>query len=275
MRSLTVLTHAHQGLSPGYFLAALVERWQREGLRVFQHQGLQPPPPADACFLHVDLTRVPSEYLALAAGFPLAFNLRPIDIGKRQISRQLVARDDDYAGPVMVKTDANAFGQRERTLALKAAQPARRLAAAVLHRLRPPRYRFYPRKAAVPARVWSDPALVVERFLPEREGDDLVINQAYCFGRRWVRYRFCGRGPVVKIERATRIWPLEDSVPPEVEQRRRALGLDFGKFDYVNHAGGIAILDVARTPWLGPPPWNARQQAAVAGMAAGLRDYGV
>lgn len=272
LRSLTILTHAQQGLPSGCFLAAMAERWHAAGCQVRLHQGLAAPPPAEAAFLHVDLTRVPADYLALAGRYPRTFNLRPADISKRRISRNLVARDDSYAGPVMVKTDANAFGRPERALAL-AGSPLRRRLAAVAGRLRPPHYRFYDRKAAVPAWTWRDPALVVERFLPEREGADFVVNQAYCFGRRWVRYRFCAPGPVVKIEQATRIWPLADDVPAQIEERRCDLGLDFGKFDYVVHDDGVAIFDVARTPWLGPPPWNERQQSAVARLAAGLADY--
>ena len=280
-RSLVILTHALQGLAQGYFAAALAEQWRAGGRRVEVHQGLARPPAADAALLHVDLTRLPRAYLELAARYPLVLNARPLDIAKRSISRNLVSRDEAYDGPVMVKSDANAFGNPERRLALAGAGAVGRWREALLDRLpgalsgRLPagRYPFYARKSQVPGWVWRQPALVVERFLPEPQDGGLMVNQAYCFGRRWVLYRFVAPGPVVKIEQATRIWPLADSVPPEIEARRAALGLDFGKIDYVRHQGRIEVLDVARTPWLGAAPWNERQRQAVAQLAAGLDDY--
>jgi len=279
--SLVILAHARQGLDQGYFIAAMAGLWQAAGRRVVLHQGLAPPPPADALLLHIDLTRLPAEYLALSERYPLVLNRRPDDIAKRRISGNLVTEDDDYEGPVMVKTDDNAFGLPERRLALAEAGSLRRGLAALAARLpgawtgRLPagRYPCYARKALVPRWVWRQPGLVVERFLPQPEGGGLMVNQAYCFGLRWVLYRFRAPGPVVKIEQASRIWPLADAVPPEIEARRRELGLDFGKIDYVVHQGRVEVLDVARTPWLGPPPWNDRQRQAVTRLAAGLDDY--
>jgi len=279
--SLVILTHARQGLNEGYFAAALARHWMAAGRRVVVHRGPAPPPPADALLLHLDLTRLPAEYLAQAERYPLVLNRRPTDISKRAISRNLVTRDDAYDGPVMVKTDDNAFGLPERRLALAEAGLLRRGLAALAARLpgaltgRLPvgRYPCFARKARVPGWVWRQPGLVVERFLPQPEGGELLVNQAYCFGRRWVLYRFRAPGPVVKIEQASRIWPLADAVPPEIEARRRELGLDFGKIDYVVHQGRVEVLDVARTPWLGLPPWNERQREAVSRLAAGLDDY--
>lgn len=277
--SLVILTHALQGPARGYFVEHLAALWRQGGWRVTLHQGLSPPPPpADAILLHVDLTRMPADYLAATEGYPLRLNATTPDIGKRTVSGNLVSRADSYDGPVMVKSERNAFGAPERRLALAQARGLRRWGLALRERLPPrlggplqaPFYPYYARKAEVPRWVWRRPDLVVERFLPQLWDGHYTVNQAYCLGPVWVVSTFCAPQRVVKIEQAVKLRPLHDEVPEAVRERRRALGLNYGKIDYVVHEGETQLLDANLTPWLGHSVTSERTREMNRRLAAGL-----
>jgi hypothetical protein len=100
-----------------------------------------------------------------------------------------------------------------------------------------------------------NPQLVVERFIPEREGS------LYCL-RKWV---FLGDADILIIDRSNHpIVKAGDSgqeliqgrVPEELVAERRRLGIDYGKFDYVMHEGQAVLLDANSTPGVGAPSQN-------------------
>jgi hypothetical protein len=283
--SLVVLSHALQGPPRHYYLSYLLDLWRAEGRRVVLHQGLGEPPPAAAALLHVDLTVCPEEYRALAARYPLALNRHPASLAKRVVSRNLVARDDAYEGPVIVKTDLNAGGLPEQRLALAGRSGARRAMVAARRRLPlwlgglpvGTRYRIYPRKQEVPAAVWSQPALVVERLLLDRVAVDgrrlCGVRQWFCLGGRGLVLTYRGVAPCLRWDTTTLIEPLSDAVPEAIRARRRELGLDFGKLDFVVVDGEAHLLDANRTPFLGGPPWSETTDRICRTLAAGLDDY--
>ena len=280
--SIVILTHALQGRAEGYFIEAVGRLWQEAGHRVVVHQGLGAPPPGDLAILHVDQTRVPAAYVKLAARYPRTLNLGAIDIGKRRVSRNLVSPDDAWSGPVIVKTDANSFGNPERrmteALNRQRGRWPQRLARRLAQGLRPPtaqeNYPIYPDKAAVPRRVWRRPDLVVERFLPQRQGSDYVLNSAFVMGERWIVSSYTAAEPLVKITGLRALIPLFEEVPETVRRVSRELGLDYGKIDYTVHAGEAQVLDVNPTPFLGLV-WDKseRLDRILATLAAGLDDY--
>jgi hypothetical protein len=279
--SIVILTHALQGRAEGYFIEAVGRLWQAAGHRVAVHQGLGTPPRGDLAILHVDQTRVPAAYVALAGRYPRTLNLRATDIGKRRVSRNLVRPDDAWAGPVIVKTDANAFGNPDRRM-LEAVNRQRgrwpqRLAWRLAERLRRPlpreHYPIYPDKAAVPRQVWRRRDLVVERFLPQRQGSDYVLNSAFVLGEHWIVSSYTAAEPLVKISGLRDVIPLFDEVPERVRRVSRELGLDYGKIDYTLHAGEAQVLDVNPTPFLGLV-WDKseRLDRILHTLAAGLED---
>ena len=271
--SLAILTHAEQGLDPGYFLAAIADAvWRPAGRTVLLHQGLRAPPPAEAGLLHIDLTRVPADYVALAAGYPRTLNGGVTDISKRRVADGLVAPGDGYDGPVIVKTDLNHGGLPERRL-------RRGLLAALRDRLpgrwsgRPPggAYRVYGHAALVPAWVWRRPELVVQRFLAERHGSHYALHQWFFLGQASVVSTLLGGEPLVKWQTRRGNWPLHDAVPEELRRRRIELGFDYGKFDYVVQDGRAWLLDANTTPHLGGhPPWTERQLTVLRTLGGGL-----
>lgn len=270
---LAILTHARQGLDPGYFLAQAVELLRAErGRRVVLHQGLRPPPAASLALLHIDLTRPPAAYLGLARAYPRLLNGAVRDIGKRRVVDGLVRRGDGYDGPVIVKTDLNHAGLPEARLAAG-------WRAAVRARLpdrwagRPPGgdYRVYDRAAAVPAWVWRSPALVVQRFFSERQGPHYALNQWFFAGERGVVSTLLSDRPLVKWDTRVGNRPLHEEVPEDLRRRRKELGFDYGKFDYVVQEGRAWLLDANTTPHLGgTAPWSERQTTVLRILAEGL-----
>jgi hypothetical protein len=278
--AIAILTHACQGLDPGYSLAAIAEHcWRPRGWRVLLHQGLAPPPPADLAILHVDLTRVPAGYLALAGCYPRTLNGAVRDIGKRAVADGQVRAGDGYDGPVVVKTELNHGGTPEMALA----EAGRRWTGRALAGLRcalPPRwtgglpggrYQVYRRAREVPAWVWRRPELVVQRLFTERQRGLYALNQWYFLGRGETVSTLLSPQPFVNMATVTERLPLHGEVPESLRARRAELGFDYGKFDYVVEQGEARLLDANKTPHLaGDPPTTERMLAIHGALAAGL-----
>jgi hypothetical protein len=58
--------------------------------------------------------------------------------------------------------------------------------------------------------------------------------------------RHISRSPIIKAANTLRIEPVD--VHPALREKRRRLGFDYGKFDYVEHDGEAILLDANRTP---------------------------
>jgi hypothetical protein len=262
-----ILIHQHDDFDPSQYLLLLAVQVLRErGWRISIIRGLDyrlasellasHDPPA-ACFVHVDLTVVPDAYLALAARFARTINASTRDISKRAISRHLVARDDAYDGPVIVKTNNNCGGLKEaqaarRTLASRAVHAVHRRLPWMLRRELPAKsYRVFGSKRDVPALVWLNPGLVVERFIAEVHDGDYVL-------RSWVFMGTCesvsirkSRQPIValpNVDSRAFVEPTRENLPDDLRAMRRELGFDFGKFDFVIREGRAVLFDANRTP---------------------------
>ena len=153
---------------------------------------------------------------------------------------------------MIVKSDLNHFGipeQHGRRRALLAAGRLQlaRLSWRLARELPLGRYPVLPHLAAVPEWVWSDPALVVERFMPERDRGRYCLRGWIFFGARSYSYRLFSSDPVVKSGSMIGYEYL-DGPPPELEAIRAEHGFDFGKFDYVEVDGRSILLDANKTP---------------------------
>jgi hypothetical protein len=214
---------------------------------------------ADLAILHVDATVVPEEWADSLRDYPRAWNWRVRDCSKRSFSRQLLRPGDGYAGPVMVKTDANCGGQADLRN-LKRRWPLLRLVAPLLSRM-PWRlrrgmvgnYPVFDSPAQVPAGVWANPSLVVERLLCERSGGDYGLRTWVFCGDRSIHSLTYAAHPVVKADQVLRR-ELLGEVPAELRALRRERGYGFGKFDYAVVDGQVALFDINPTPSLGAIP---------------------
>lgn len=276
-RRIAVYVGPGDALPDRYVLALLCDRWRDAGSVVDVIDDPAHPVKSDAAVMHVDATVRPEGYQQLVDRHPCVVNGRVRDISKRRVSTRLVARGSSYEGPVIVKTDANCFGWPDHSRRHRGGLVTRALAR-VLDRLAPIRrrirtsgsYPVFPDVGEVPRAVWWDPALVVEKFLPERR------NGYYCL-RTWL---FCGsreragihmsENPIVKRSNIVESEEL-DRVPKAIRAARDRLGFDYGKFDFVIHDGDPVLLDANSTPTT-TPDWTPRLHDLADELAPGLYD---
>jgi hypothetical protein len=285
-RRIVIVTHARdtRATRRPFMIWGLKEAWERAGIEVVVVRGVDRAVDADVAISHVSLTVTPPEYRQYFARYPVVVNGAATDVSKRRVSRQLVVDGDGWDGPVIVKTDRNFGGLREvefRGLAARWRPRVRdlwrRLAWSTapreaewwrtVERLDPDRYPVFRSVADVPRSVFENSALVVERFLAEREGDLYALRSCAFFGDRQLASRVLSPEPVVKASSTIR---QEVEPHPEVLEVRRRLGMNYGKIDYVVHDGQVVVFDANRTPSFGRGGDSARRERVSATLAEGL-----
>lgn len=250
-----------------YFIQMIAKFWRKSGHKVTFVNGLQENVEADLALLHVNLSVVPQDYIEYAKQFPIALNLDVTDIRKRKISRQLVNENDDYNGPVILKTDLNSAGipeekiydwprpnpsslhqywrffiRRGRNLAIKLNLLDEHSQRFVKTRYRES-FRIYKSKNRVPNEVWKNKDWVVEKYSPEVEDGIYVTRNAYFLGNKIVCFKNVSEDPIVKDHANGEIIDIHESV----SKYRDEIGLDYGKIDYVLKDGDPVILDITKT----------------------------
>ncbi|MBI4912159.1 MAG: hypothetical protein HY823_05435 [Acidobacteria bacterium] len=228
-----------------FLLGHLADRWRERGHQVELATDWERPLACDLAILHLDLTRIPPRAARWAAAHPRVLNGRVLDISKRRFSGQLLAPGDPWEGPVIIKTDLNFGGLPEARLAGCDPQADR---WEEVRCLPPDQYPVLPHRSEVPGAVWTNPSLIVERFLPERDEEGRYALRCWVFfGEEGIVWRSLSNHPLVKAGNAFHTEALEE-VPPEVWKLRRDLGLDFGKIDFGMVGGRAVVYDVNKTP---------------------------
>jgi hypothetical protein len=277
-----------------YSVWHLARAWAEHGVagravEVTVERGTKGRADADVVVNHLDLTVVPPAYLDYLARFPVALNAGCPDLSKRRVSAAALAPGERWDGPVIVKTDANCGGIGEERLEreplpCRLARAARLAGAALggararererwrrLRRLPSEDYPVFPSLREVPEGVLENPALVVERFLPEREGSLYALRTHTRLGDRHRSRRVLAAEPVVKANRTVLREEIEPN--PEVVAAADRLRLDYGKVDYVVHEGRVVVLDANRTPTYGPRLDEAARKASAEALAPGLAAF--
>ncbi len=257
MVHIAVLVHPRQKFTQNSsWLGELAGIWKERGIRITVMREPTPTIRPDVVFHSVDLTRTPPEYVAFLERFPVVVNRRVTDISKRRISRHIVDRPEAFDGPVIIKTDLNCNGIPEAAFASAdrpKEAPRVKMDTAWETRSWLPTYPILRSTRQVPAGVWSNPNLVVERFLPEREGDLFCIRTWLFLGEAERVARFFAKSPVIKSDTIVGRERLFE-VPDDLRRLRRDLGFEFGKFDYAIVGGETVLFDANRTPTLGVIP---------------------
>ncbi len=250
-RQLHILSSPSERFQRIHLISVLDSIWQQTGYTVTRGPAVAPG--ADAVIVHTDHSRVPGELLeAVPAGIPV-INGKAVDIRKSKVSQMLLDRSSDWAGPVMIKTDANAHGAEEYVYHhIHLARLLKILAARVVPwqwvgELPLRQYPILGHKSQVPDWVWQDDRLVVDRFMPERDGELYVLRLWMFFGDKEYCMKVTGRRPMVKSRDLVSV-ELMDGVPAGVREVRQRLGLDFGKIDFVLHDAKPHVFDVNKTP---------------------------
>ena len=270
-RSIAVLAHAQDGFWGQPRLAhLLMSRWEDMGFTVHLVTDPENAVPADLALLHVSLSVVPPDYRRLAAGYPRTLNGSAVDIRKRSYSRLLVDPTSSYSGAVIVKSDRNAGGWREHRVSRRWRKIGESALPWRMRRfVRPEDYPVFSRTQLVPRGVWSNPNLVVERFVAEREGERYLCRHWLFLGSREVTRRTSSSHPVVKFRGDME--STSEAIPGELRAVRKELGFDYGKFDYGIVEGEVVLYDVNRTPGAALDP--RVHAGTVEALAPGLQDF--
>jgi hypothetical protein len=237
-------THPKGPRPSAYLLYDILECWRAMGnLWVMSSPAKRLE--ADAAFVHVVPTVVAPEYCALANSYAFAINAETWDIRKRNVSLNLLDRGSDWAGPVIVKSDLNNFAKIEHLHNFRAQHFRQRPPHS---NLPPPSdYQVHDRLTDVPEVIWRDDRFVVEKFLPEDNGDGTFSLRTWVFlGERERCTRHIVPKSVSKADDVIRSEPCE--IPQAIRAERARLGFDYGKFDFVIHDGQSVLLDANRTP---------------------------
>ncbi|MEZ6025291.1 MAG: hypothetical protein R3E85_03795 [Planctomycetota bacterium] len=265
-----------------YVLGHVAAVWAAAGHEVVTLDDPARHRDADVAVLHVDLTYLPAAWRTWATRFPYTINGKAVDAAKSLTSTLRVDRDDTWDGPVIVKTDLNYGGVPEQQLArARLRRAAEGRGAFARHRARraarrlapvadPAAYPVHPHRDAVPDHIWDDPTWVVERFVPERSGDDYVLHKAWFLGERSLTWRAYADRPLVKGRwiRRREVVPTD----PRIDAWRRLHGLDFGKVEYVTVNGRPEPVDLNPTPGTGSPTLPSGLPPLVESLAPGLED---
>ena len=266
MAHIVIVTHQFDGFINGtYLLRQLLDHWIQAGHSITIAKGLGDWPAGDIAILHVDLTVVPDAYAEACKKYPVVLNGAALDIRKKVVSRQLVALDDGWSGPVIVKTDLNCGGLQElRVRQILQGRAMEYPPEEIAYASGP--YPILNSVALVPEQVWNIPGLVVERFLPEQDERGFWMRAWVFLGDRERCTRILSSDPIVK---GRNILARESvAVPDEMRAERERLGFDYGKFDFVIHDGKPILLDANKTP--GAPPANPDLAALNAILAQGI-----
>jgi hypothetical protein len=257
-RRIAVLFHEKERATPlsSYIVSHLADFWREDGFEVEFIFGVGRQPPADLLFVHVNLSVVPSSYLAFAARYPRTVNGHIQDIRKSVISKNLLQPGNTWDGPVIVKSDLNFGGQPERVINAgwlhrrsRLWRRTRRWGARATGNLPTfeswKDYRVYDRLSDVPEWCFSDPTAVVERFVPEFE-DGLFRLRMYQFlGDRSVCTRLASNDPLMKAGISESVEHIDPH--PDVARWRTELRMDYGKFDYLASGGAAVLIDANKT----------------------------
>lgn len=250
--SIHLVTDQTQALRQNYLLAKLAYHWQRTGYKVTE--GPVRKIDADVGILHIDQTKIGLDMLPQNPRQSPFLNCQVLDISKSSFSTLRVFPSDSWAGSVIIKSDLNCFGSPEwrkgergffernrRRLAKKSWRLARRLP--------PGKYPVLTRLKDVPDWVWENPEIIVERFMPERDGDLYCLRGWVFFGSRSYTYKLFSTDSMVKTGTMVKYEFLAEP-PEELVDFRMKSGFDFGKFDFVEIDGRPILLDINKTPYI-------------------------
>jgi len=271
-RKLVSVAELDGDLNDASVLRALGRIWHEQGYDMVV--GREYSADADVCILHHDRSILDAERLPVPPPGKRVVNGAVLDISKRRYSTLALKPGDPWPGPVIVKTNLNHFGIPERRFVVEP-RIGRRLRAGLarhawrIARMMPPRrYPVLGRMSKVPGWVWRSPDLIVEKFMPERDGELYCLRGWLFFGSRGYAYRLLASDPMVKTRTMVR-YEFFDDAPPELHAMRKQMGFDYGKFDYVVHDGRAILLDANKTPTFRGDPASPRLRD----LAMGIEEF--
>jgi len=248
---ILTLDHSPRISASNSLLKHLALNWQQRGFQVEVVQGIDREIKADIIFSHINLTHVPEEYTAFLDKYPVVINGKATDISKTSISHNLLTIEDDYKGPVIIKTIANYGGIPE----LKRQVNLGHIQTTAIHQrawdrvesLDPYNYPRFDSIEEIPYGIWKNKKLIVEKFLPETDEDgNYRLRTWFVFGDKELGKIECSNNPTVKDDTFNK--EIIETVPEKLRVMRKRLGIDFARFDYAVVDGEAVVYDINTTP---------------------------
>jgi hypothetical protein len=288
---VVILLHRHDlDFDRGnWTIGMLAPVWREMGLAVAVEQGAAwfGGARAPLAVNHVSHTVTPPFYRWYLRRFPSVINGRLTDISKSNYC-DLLPPGTAYDGAVIVKTNLNYGGSNEKHSLQR--RPIVRRLRAVPDRIRryvgkpppfwrgavylkPAQYPIYVHPSLVPPEAWSNANLVIQKFQPERDDENLYrLRCWYVFGDRGFHVVLTSNQPVVKGEDIIARSVTTEPTPPELEAVRRAMRVDFGRIDYAIVDGKPVVYDINRTPTSSPQA-SAAYAAQWRDLALGIESF--
>ncbi len=213
--------------------------WERDGHTCTVLCGTKKYIPADLLFLHIDLSVVPKKYLKFSKKYPVVINGEVQDIRKSVCSQAVLGHDTDYSGPVIVKSTLNYYGLPE----LKRSR--NRISRWFMRKRIFLEYEIYDDYKKVPKDIVNNSNLVIEKFLPETDGENYYIRHYTFLGdcESWTRRT--SKHPLIKAKNTIEIKQVSPN--PKIIELRKKMKFDYGKFDYLVYNGEPILIDVNKT----------------------------
>lgn len=251
---ILVLNNELEFFHSSMLLRHLAKVWRQVGFNVIVSSDINKKIEADIVFSHVDLTCVPNEFREFLSQYPVVINGGLNDISKSIFSKNLLQKDSDFIGSVIVKTDANYGGVPEQhvkdELGVVPAATAQTNDWRYLQYIDSHNYPIFNSIDDVPSGVWQNSKLIVERFLAEKDTQGHYCVRAwYCFGDRSMGMLQTSNNPIVKFAKYQN--KIITDVPHELELMREEMNVDYARFDYAIVDGETIIYDVNKTPVIG------------------------
>ncbi len=150
-------------------------------------------------------------------------------------------------------------------------------------RLEPAAYPIYDHASLVPAGVWRNRNLIVQRFLPERDDGGLYLLRSwYLLGDRGFHVVTRASEPIVKGSNIIERNVVDMETPVELAALQKVMRVDYGRFDYVMVDGKPVVYDINRTPTSSPaavthyvPQWSQLAEGIAAFLDAPRSGVGI
>lgn len=229
--------------------------WEEDDHEVIFLFGIEKFVPADLVFVHVDLSIVPDSYLEFAQQYPIAINGKVKDIRKSVYSSGVLKPDDEWDGPVIVKSDKNCAGTPELIRGGLIGRVKKKLLKTINNKyldtltpgiLTAMDYQVYDHLNLVPKTYFYHPGLVIEKFIPEMDGNQFAVRMTSFLGDRNSTIHLKGKHPILKGDTAETVIHSTE-YHPDVLKWRKNLNFDYGKFDYVVADGKAILIDANKT----------------------------
>ena len=206
-------------------------------------------------FIHVDLTELPKESREIYKSYPGCINGKATTISRKLYSRVMLNQDDDFDGPVIVKSALNHRGlpelryKKNRNFITKKFYKIRARRIKDYRKKVCPVYCIYKSIREVPSETWGDASRIVEKFLPGNLNLP-VVKHRYEFFLDVELYTRSTFNSLLCDPAFTTSFEVIDKAPEIVTDVRRSLHLDFGAIDYFMVGNEAYVIDANKTTTL-------------------------